>query len=180
MGIPMSKMRAHNTASDFGVVFHNQVYDLTNYAERHPGKSTDITNLAGMEGTRAFDVIHLIAHLAMMWLVNLFRNQNRWLLLHHHLVTLPPRFIQYPLLPPRPSLSIKDTPLSPPPATPSMKPEQAPRPAPKRSKQAFNTPSKTNILYHAGVLQLMKREYLSGQLGTKALSIVFFSHEDHR
>jgi cytochrome b involved in lipid metabolism len=48
----------HNTASDCWVGLHGNVYDLTNYAKRHPGGARVLTQLAGIDGTSEYRRFH--------------------------------------------------------------------------------------------------------------------------
>jgi len=62
----MLEMKQHNTADDCWVVFHYQVYDSTNYANRHPNGPVDNTKPAGKDGTSAFENKHPIPYLVMV------------------------------------------------------------------------------------------------------------------
>jgi cytochrome b involved in lipid metabolism len=57
--VTMEDLARHNTASDCWVGLHGNVYDLTNYAQRHAGGARVITQLAGMDGTSEYRRFHL-------------------------------------------------------------------------------------------------------------------------
>jgi cytochrome b involved in lipid metabolism len=54
----MEDLARHNTASDCWVGLHGNVYDLTKYAQRHPGGARVVTQLAGMDGTSEYRRFH--------------------------------------------------------------------------------------------------------------------------
>ena len=56
--ITMKEVALHNTSSNCWLVLHGGVYDLTDYANRHPGGPTWITSLAGTDGSASFDSFH--------------------------------------------------------------------------------------------------------------------------
>jgi flavocytochrome c len=56
--ISKEELSRHNTANDCWVVLHNQIFDLTSFAEQHPGGSKTIHSLAGTDGTKFFDNVH--------------------------------------------------------------------------------------------------------------------------
>lgn len=59
--VTVSELKLHNTPADCWVALHGDVYDLTSYAKRHPGGGRVVTDLAGMDGTQAYDIFHTIA-----------------------------------------------------------------------------------------------------------------------
>ena len=56
--ISLSELALHNTPDDCWVAIHGDVYDLTNYAKRHPGGEEMITFLAGTDGTLEYETFH--------------------------------------------------------------------------------------------------------------------------
>ena len=56
--ITMDELARHNTANDTWVGLHGNVYDLTDYAGRHPGGSRFVTQLAGIDGTSEYKRFH--------------------------------------------------------------------------------------------------------------------------
>ncbi|KAI2512454.1 hypothetical protein MHU86_1907 [Fragilaria crotonensis] len=56
--VTMDEVRQHNTDDDCWVVIHGVVYDLTDFAEEHPGGAESVRVLAGQDGTEAFAAIH--------------------------------------------------------------------------------------------------------------------------
>ena len=56
--VSMQELVSHNSARDCWVALHGDVYDLTAYAQRHPGGSSWITNLAGKDGTQSYNDFH--------------------------------------------------------------------------------------------------------------------------
>ena len=56
--VTMDEVRQHNTDDDCWVVIHGVVYDLTDFAEEHPGGAESVRVLAGQDGTDAFAAIH--------------------------------------------------------------------------------------------------------------------------
>jgi cytochrome b involved in lipid metabolism len=57
-GLTLSEVAKHNTPGDCWVAMHNAVYDMTNYAKRHPGGARVITNHCGTDGTTAYSRFH--------------------------------------------------------------------------------------------------------------------------
>jgi cytochrome b involved in lipid metabolism len=53
--VTFQELQMHNTEEDCWVVLHDAVYDLTSYAENHPGGASLVTALAGKDGTASFD-----------------------------------------------------------------------------------------------------------------------------
>merc|ERR1712151_1060449 len=62
--VRMSEVEKHNRPDDCWVVFHDEVYDVTEFAKTHPGGSELITRLAGTDGTAAFSDMHDVSMLA--------------------------------------------------------------------------------------------------------------------
>lgn len=56
----------HNNDKDLWVVLYNKVYDLTTFADDHPGGASIIHKYAGKDGTKAFDPLHSKAILKTM------------------------------------------------------------------------------------------------------------------
>jgi cytochrome b involved in lipid metabolism len=56
--ISMAELQQHNSQSDCWVALHGNVYDLTSYANRHPGGARVVSNLAGMDGTSQYGRFH--------------------------------------------------------------------------------------------------------------------------
>ena len=59
--ISMDEVAKHNTSADCWLALHGGVYDLTSYANRHPGGPTWITNIAGTDGSDSFDSFHALS-----------------------------------------------------------------------------------------------------------------------
>jgi len=56
--ITREELALHNTAADCWLEIYGSVYNLTEYAGKHPGGASLITSLAGMEATEQFSNIH--------------------------------------------------------------------------------------------------------------------------
>jgi cytochrome b involved in lipid metabolism len=56
--VSSAALAEHNVASDCWLLIHDNVYDLTDYAPRHPGGAEWITDFCGKDGTRDFDAFH--------------------------------------------------------------------------------------------------------------------------
>ena len=56
--VGMDEVEQHNSDGDCWVVIHGVVYDLTDFAEEHPGGAASVRVLAGRDGTDAFDAVH--------------------------------------------------------------------------------------------------------------------------
>ncbi|KAL3911432.1 MAG: hypothetical protein SGILL_007284, partial [Bacillariaceae sp.] len=56
--ISTEQLAKHNTESDLWVAIHGTVYDLTDFAHEHPAGFESIFDLAGTDGTEAFDAVH--------------------------------------------------------------------------------------------------------------------------
>jgi succinate dehydrogenase/fumarate reductase flavoprotein subunit len=56
--ISTSELIQHNTPEDCWVAIHGIVYDLTSFADEHPAGPASIHELAGKDGTEAFDAVH--------------------------------------------------------------------------------------------------------------------------
>ncbi|BCS29027.1 FMN-dependent alpha-hydroxy acid dehydrogenase [Aspergillus puulaauensis] len=48
----------HNTPDDCWIVVDNQVWDVTNFLDKHPGGSTIILKYAGRDATKAYSEVH--------------------------------------------------------------------------------------------------------------------------
>jgi cytochrome b involved in lipid metabolism len=64
--ITMEELARHNTASDCWIGLHGNVYDLTDYAQNHPGGARVVTNLAGIDGTLEYEIFHSQGLLALV------------------------------------------------------------------------------------------------------------------
>lgn len=53
-----AELAAHNTADDCWVLIGTTVYDLTDYAPSHPGGSRLVTDLAGTDATKEYELEH--------------------------------------------------------------------------------------------------------------------------
>lgn len=56
--ISLETLAEHNTEDDCWVAIHGKVYDLTDFAEEHPAGPESIFDLAGKDGTDAFEAVH--------------------------------------------------------------------------------------------------------------------------
>ena len=56
--ITLKELALHNTPEDCWIAFYGDVYDMTNYARRHPGGASIVTDLAGMDGTLEYELFH--------------------------------------------------------------------------------------------------------------------------
>lgn len=56
--LTMDDVRHHNSDDDCWIAIHGKVYDLTDFAEEHPAGPESILELAGQDGTEAFDAVH--------------------------------------------------------------------------------------------------------------------------
>jgi len=56
--VTMEELANHNTEDDIWVGIHGVVYDLTEFAQEHPAGFDSIFDLAGTDGTAAFDAVH--------------------------------------------------------------------------------------------------------------------------
>jgi flavocytochrome c len=56
--ISMSELQQHNTPEDCWIAIHGVVYDMTEFADEHPAGAESIHELAGTDGTDAFDAVH--------------------------------------------------------------------------------------------------------------------------
>lgn len=56
--IPMNELAKHNKEDDLWVAIHGVVYDFTEFAHEHPAGFKSIFDLAGTDGTDAFDAVH--------------------------------------------------------------------------------------------------------------------------
>lgn len=57
-GVSMAELALHDTPEDCWLELHGNVYDLTNYANSHPGGASIITDWAGSQATDMYDVYH--------------------------------------------------------------------------------------------------------------------------
>merc|ERR1711920_27005 len=57
--ITAKELAEHNeSGKSLWVALYGEVYDLTEYAEEHPGGVEAITDTAGMDGTEKFEAVH--------------------------------------------------------------------------------------------------------------------------
>ena len=56
--LTMAEVEQHNSEEDCWVVINGKVYDLTDFAEEHPAGPESIIELAGQDGTEAFEAVH--------------------------------------------------------------------------------------------------------------------------
>jgi FAD binding domain/Cytochrome b5-like Heme/Steroid binding domain len=56
--ISMTELSQHNTEDDLWVSIYGVVYDFTDFAHEHPAGFQSIFDLAGTDGTAAFDAVH--------------------------------------------------------------------------------------------------------------------------
>jgi predicted heme/steroid binding protein len=56
--ISMDDVQRHNTEGDCWIAINGKVYDLTDFVEEHPAGPESIIELAGQDGTEAFDAVH--------------------------------------------------------------------------------------------------------------------------
>eukprot|EP00571_Detonula_confervacea_P015404 CAMPEP_0172304912 /NCGR_PEP_ID=MMETSP1058-20130122/6267_1 /TAXON_ID=83371 /ORGANISM="Detonula confervacea, Strain CCMP 353" /LENGTH=1313 /DNA_ID=CAMNT_0013016319 /DNA_START=187 /DNA_END=4125 /DNA_ORIENTATION=+ len=56
--LTMAEVEQHNSEEDCWIAIHGKVYDLTDFAEEHPAGPESIIELAGQDGTEAFEAVH--------------------------------------------------------------------------------------------------------------------------
>ncbi|KAL3804532.1 hypothetical protein HJC23_002571 [Cyclotella cryptica] len=56
--VTMEVLRQHNSEDDCWFAISGKVYDLTDFSEEHPAGPESIRELAGQDGTEAFEAIH--------------------------------------------------------------------------------------------------------------------------
>jgi flavocytochrome c len=56
--ISLEDLAKHNTEEDLWVAIHGTVFDFTEFAHEHPAGFESIFDLAGTDGTEAFDAVH--------------------------------------------------------------------------------------------------------------------------
>ena len=56
--VSMDEVSKHNTKEDCWLVFHNKVYNLSNWLSQHPGGIDIIAEHAGKDATLIFETIH--------------------------------------------------------------------------------------------------------------------------
>lgn len=54
----MADVEDHDSEDDCWIAIHGSVYDLTEFAEEHPAGPESILELAGKDGTEAFEAVH--------------------------------------------------------------------------------------------------------------------------
>ena len=65
-GISIAELATHSTNDDCWTAIHGNVYDLTLYANVHPGGAFFITRNCGIDGTADYDKFHLPALLGIL------------------------------------------------------------------------------------------------------------------
>ncbi|XP_059045133.1 cytochrome b5-like isoform X3 [Achroia grisella] len=53
--ISFDEVKKHNNKDSVWIVIHNDVYDVTSYLEEHPGGEEALLDVAGKDGTQAFE-----------------------------------------------------------------------------------------------------------------------------
>lgn len=61
--LTLDELATHNAKDDIWVAIHGVVYDFTDFALEHPAGFESIFDLAGKDGTEAFDAVHNLAML---------------------------------------------------------------------------------------------------------------------
>ncbi|KAL3805535.1 hypothetical protein ACHAW5_005596 [Stephanodiscus triporus] len=56
--LTMDDVQQHNNEGDCWIAINGKVYDLTEFAEEHPAGPESIIELAGQDGTEAFEAVH--------------------------------------------------------------------------------------------------------------------------
>jgi succinate dehydrogenase/fumarate reductase flavoprotein subunit len=56
--ISFEELQKHNSEEDCWIAINGKVYDLTEFAEEHPAGPESIIELAGQDGTEAFEAVH--------------------------------------------------------------------------------------------------------------------------
>ena len=69
--VTMAERAAHAVPEDCWMEIHGKVYDLTEYADEHPGGPEYITDYCGMNATRAYDLEHSTGLLTLIRRYNL-------------------------------------------------------------------------------------------------------------
>jgi cytochrome b involved in lipid metabolism len=64
--ITLEELARHNTSADCWIGLHGNVFNLTDYAQSHPGGARVITNLAGTNGTSEYQRFHSPGLLALV------------------------------------------------------------------------------------------------------------------
>jgi cytochrome b involved in lipid metabolism len=64
--VTMEDLARHNTASDCCIGLHGHVFNLTDYAQSHPGGARVISDLAGIDGTSEYQAFHSQGLLALV------------------------------------------------------------------------------------------------------------------
>jgi succinate dehydrogenase/fumarate reductase flavoprotein subunit len=59
--VSMAELQKHNTPEDCWIAIAGTVYDFTAFAEEHPAGAQSIHDLAGKDGTAAFQAVHNMA-----------------------------------------------------------------------------------------------------------------------
>ncbi|KAG9391044.1 Cytochrome b5-like Heme/Steroid binding domain [Carpediemonas membranifera] len=56
--IPLQEVRKHNDRKDAWIVINGDVFDVTNYARSHPGRTAIFSNLDQVDSTSCFNLHH--------------------------------------------------------------------------------------------------------------------------
>jgi cytochrome b involved in lipid metabolism len=59
--VTAAELAEHNTEDDCWLLIHGTVYDLTEYAPKHPGGARVITDLAGTDASAEYDLEHPVS-----------------------------------------------------------------------------------------------------------------------
>jgi len=78
-GVPVitaEELAQHSTAEDCWVAVHGKVYDLTEFADEHPGGPESVVELAGKDGTAEFKAVHAESMLDVFEPIGIFKESN--------------------------------------------------------------------------------------------------------
>ncbi|CAG5043500.1 unnamed protein product [Parnassius apollo] len=53
--ISIEEVKKHRDSKSVWIVIHNDVYDVTNFLEEHPGGEDSLLEVAGQDGTQSFE-----------------------------------------------------------------------------------------------------------------------------
>ncbi|CAK1585287.1 unnamed protein product [Parnassius mnemosyne] len=53
--ISIEEVRKHRDSKSVWIIIHNDVYDVTNFLEEHPGGEDSLLGVAGQDGTQSFE-----------------------------------------------------------------------------------------------------------------------------
>jgi cytochrome b involved in lipid metabolism len=54
----MGEVSKHNTKDDIWLVIHNDVYDITDFIDEHPGGKSMLVTVGGKDATEYFEELH--------------------------------------------------------------------------------------------------------------------------